>query len=99
MQNRRSRMGDQGLPADWVRPYETEAAQAFPPRVPVTSSSLLRVGYDPETRELDLEFKDNRLYRYRGVPPEVHEGLIHAPSLGRYFLANVRGQYPCERLC
>ncbi|HVK65153.1 MAG TPA: KTSC domain-containing protein, partial [Polyangium sp.] len=66
---------------------------------PVTSTSLRSVGYNPEAHELDLEFKDGRLYRYSGVPAEVHDELLHAPSLGRYFLANVRGQYPCERLC
>jgi len=99
MQDRRPRTGDQGLPAPPVRPCETEAAEDFPPRVPVRSTSLRSVGYNPETRELDLEFKEGRLYRYGGVPPEVHEELLHAPSLGRYFLANVRGRYPCERLC
>jgi len=99
MQNRRSSIGDQGLPVDWVRPCETEAPEDFPPRIPVTSTSLRSVGYNPEAHELDLEFKDGRLYRYSGVPAEVHDELLHAPSLGRYFLANVRGQYPCERLC
>ncbi|HVK67060.1 MAG TPA: KTSC domain-containing protein, partial [Polyangium sp.] len=79
MQNRRSSIGDQGLPVDWVRPCETEAPEDFPPRVPVTSTSLRSVGYNPEAHELDLEFKDGRLYRYSGVPAEVHDELLHAP--------------------
>ncbi|UQA60926.1 KTSC domain-containing protein [Polyangium aurulentum] len=67
-------------------------------RVRVRSTSLCSVGYDPTTETLDVEFRDERVYRYRGVPPEVHAGLLAAPSLGRFFLAHIRGKYPCERL-
>ncbi len=66
-------------------------------RVLVRSTSLRSVGYDPTTEILDVEFRDERVYRYRGVPPEVHAGLLEASSLGRFFLAHIRGKYPCER--
>jgi hypothetical protein len=66
-------------------------------RVLVRSTSLYSVGYDPTTGTLDVEFRDERVYRYRGVPPEVHAALLEASSLGRFFLAHIRGKYPCER--
>jgi hypothetical protein len=60
----------------------------------VESTTLATVAYD-ETRELlQLEFCSLAVYQYFGVPREVHEALLDAPSKGRYFNWAIRGRFP-----
>ncbi len=66
-------------------------------REPVTSSNLKSVGYDRKNRILEIEFQNGRVYRYHGVPPEEYEGLLTAPSLGKYFIANIRDAYRYDK--
>jgi hypothetical protein len=66
--------------------------------VPVQSSNLRAVSYDPGSYYLKIEFKGGRIYGYDAVPPEVHQGLMATASKGRYFWANIRGQYVYRRL-
>ena len=54
-------------------------------RVPVNSSELANVGYDPTTSTLEVEFRTGSVYEYRQVPASVHLGLMSAPSHGKYF--------------
>jgi len=51
-------------------------------RKPVTSSNLAEVGYDGGT--LEVAFTNGSVYQYYGVPPQVYEGLMTAPSHGKY---------------
>jgi hypothetical protein len=78
----------------WVLPGRRRIAY----REPVESSSLLSIGYDPEEQVLEAEFVDGSVYRYEGVPPELHLELITAPSLGRYFNAHIRDDFKGERV-
>jgi hypothetical protein len=64
----------------------------------VSSSSVASVGYDPKTETLELEFHSGSVYEYSEVPPEVFRGLMEAPSKGRYFANEIRGQYPSTRV-
>ncbi|SMQ74930.1 KTSC domain-containing protein [Agreia sp. VKM Ac-1783] len=59
-------------------------------RVPVISSNLSEVGYDPGTRTLEIAFNQGGVYRYSGVPPLIYEGLMSATSHGRFFDANIK---------
>lgn len=60
------------------------------PRIPVQSSLLTSVGYDPEAQELSVEFKNGKVYTYLDVPPHVHERLTKADSIGKAFATHVR---------
>ena len=40
-------------------------------RVPVSSSNLASVGYDPELRVLEVEFHNHTVYQYRNVPHHI----------------------------
>ena len=62
-------------------------------RHPVESSNLRSVGYDEFLLVLEIEFKSGAVYRYYGVPSEVHDELINAESVGKYFNANVKSKY------
>jgi hypothetical protein len=60
----------------------------------VSSRSIASVGYDADAKTLEVEFHSGRLYQYIGVPPLVHDELVHADSIGAYFNANIRPIYP-----
>jgi hypothetical protein len=64
----------------------------------VESSMIYAVGYDEESRTLEVVFNSGGVYRYLGVPKNVYEGLLAADSKGSYMQANVIDVYPFERV-
>ena len=64
----------------------------------VYSSTIKSVGYDPETRTLEVEFNEGAIYRYFEVPDSVHDEFIKAPSLGRFFGKQIRDRFRYIRL-
>src|SRR5215472_16857984 len=64
----------------------------------VLSTILATVIYDEAREVLQLEFRSRALYQYWGVPREVHEALLGAPSKGRYFNRAIRGRFPFARI-
>jgi hypothetical protein len=67
-------------------------------RMPVVSTYLKSVGYDARTRTLEIEFHRGGLYHYLGVPVDVYEGLLNAPSKGRYFRTFIGTRYRFMRM-
>lgn len=61
--------------------------------IPVVSEAINAVGYDPDTRLLKITFKNQKTYDYHGVPSHVFEGLMRAPSKGRYYRDHIEGKY------
>lgn len=66
-------------------------------RRPVASSAIASVGYDPGSETLELEFRSGSVYDYHGVPREVYESFLAAPSKGRFVSERIRGQFPSSR--
>jgi hypothetical protein len=67
-------------------------------RLPVSSSNLAAVGYDPSTEVLEVEFiKNSSVYRYFGVPRHIYESLLAAPSIGQFFNAYIKDRYAAEK--
>jgi len=64
----------------------------------VESTTLAVVAYDEARGLLQLEFRSRAVYRYFDVPDKVHEGLLRAPSPGRYFNAEIRGRFRHARV-
>jgi hypothetical protein len=70
-------------------------------RIPVESSNIQAIGYDPVTGVMEVEFgRDaypgypyNRVYHYYGVPSEVHQALMDAASHGEYLYEKVAYQF------
>ena len=60
----------------------------------VESATLVAVGYDDTREILQLEFRRHAVYLYFGVPGSVYEGLVAAPSKGKYFNRAIRGHFP-----
>jgi len=72
-------------------------------RTEVESSNIMTIGYDPDTKVLEVEFgkndyedQTNRIYTYQNVPPEVHQELMDDNSHGGYLCANIARNYPYE---
>jgi hypothetical protein len=66
--------------------------------ITLRSNMLYAAGYDAEKEVLDVIFKSGGVYRYFDVPLPVYEGLLKAPSIGRYMWDHVLRIYPCARL-
>lgn len=62
-------------------------------RQPVSSSNIHSIGYDPESRTLEIEFHGGGVYQYLGVPESVHNGLMRASSHGSYFHRHIKDSY------
>lgn len=62
-------------------------------RTPVSSSNLSSVGYNKNSRILEIEFNDGRVYQYSNVPTSIYEGLMAASSHGKYFHRHIRDVY------
>ena len=67
-------------------------------RVPVKSSDLHSVGYDPESQTLEIEFLSGGVYRYSEVPESVYRSLLSASSHGKYFHEYIEGKYSYLRI-
>lgn len=66
--------------------------------IDVDSSNVRSVGYDESSATLYIQFSNNTMYIYKGVPIVEFEGLINAPSIGSYLHRNIKSLYPYERI-
>jgi hypothetical protein len=64
----------------------------------VESSLIASIGYDAESRKLYVNFHKGGSYVYEEVGPEVYQELKAAPSVGRFFLNEIKGVYPAKKL-
>jgi hypothetical protein len=67
-------------------------------RIPVSSSNLRTVGYDPDSSTLEIEFKSGAVYQYQGVPQAEFDAFMNAGSKGTYFHANIKDRYATIKL-
>ncbi len=62
-------------------------------RIPVTSSNIAEVGYDPATMTLEIAFNDGSAYQYFDVPETVHQQFMGANSKGKFLHGNIKNNY------
>jgi XTP/dITP diphosphohydrolase len=67
-------------------------------RLPVESSDIVSIGYDPKARVLDIEFKEDRIYQYFDVEPDIYERFTRTDSYGEYFYAHINKHYRYKRV-
>jgi hypothetical protein len=63
----------------------------------VDSSNIEQIGYDSDSMELHIIFKDGALYVYANVPVQIYEELLSAPSKGSYLNREVKGVYEYDK--
>jgi hypothetical protein len=66
--------------------------------IKVNSSNVKEIGYDGINKTLYIEFLNNSLYIYNGVPINKFEGLKNAPSVGSYLNRNIKDSYSYRRI-
>lgn len=64
--------------------------------IPVASTNISSIGY--ESSILNVRFHSGGLYAYYNVPTSVYNGLMSAPSKGKYLDAYVKGRYQYQRI-
>jgi hypothetical protein len=67
-------------------------------RTKVVSTNIESVGYDQESKTLQVEFKNGGIWQYSGVPAEEVVKLHAAESFGGFFHKNIRSKYPGEKV-
>lgn len=64
----------------------------------VESTAIRTIDYDAARAKLLVRFVSGERYVYVGVPGEVCRSFLDAESKGRFFQAEIRDQYPYNRL-
>ena len=81
--------------ASTIDPYRNQSLPAMKPGV---SGNVQAYSYNPATREQIVHFKSGDIYKYEGVPPEIHNQFETAESQGSYHYNNVRGRYVTTKI-
>lgn len=64
--------------------------------IPVRSSAISAVGYDPSTGRMKIRFtSQGTIYDFCGVPQHIYDGLMNAASIGTYYDRFIRDRYQC----
>jgi hypothetical protein len=56
----------------------------------VSSSNLISIGYEAQSKILEIEFNHGGVYHYYDVPNSIYKGLMNASSHGQYFDRNIK---------
>jgi hypothetical protein len=67
-------------------------------RVPVSSSSVRSVGYDPARFILEIEYRSGGVYQYSHVPAAAHRLLLQAASIGEYVNTVIKPRFEAVRV-
>ena len=62
-------------------------------RIPVISSNVAAVGYDPLSKVLEVQFHSGATYQYFEVPDPLYRAFMRAPSLGKYLHEHIKHQF------
>lgn len=61
--------------------------------IPVGSSHISQVTFDPDTDTLTVEFDDGSEYDYLNVPRAVYRAFTQAGSAGQFFHRQIKNRY------
>jgi hypothetical protein len=67
-------------------------------RTPVTSSNILSIGYDSQSRILEIEFVKTGIYCYEQVPLEIYKEFLNAESCGKYFEKKIKSNFTFTKI-
>lgn len=62
------------------------------------SSAIRALEYDPGRRSLIIDFANGRRYQYGCVERHTYRMISSAPSVGKFFNAYIRDNYPYRQL-
>lgn len=62
--------------------------------IPIVSTVIAGVGFDPKAQALEIVLRDGELRRYEDVPEAVWSRLLIAESRVRVMREEIEGRYP-----
>ena len=65
--------------------------------IPVNSSNLASIGYEPQSQTLRIEFKSG-VYDYYNVPKLIYDGLMSASSHGKYHAQYIKNSFKFKKI-
>lgn len=68
----------------------------IPKMTPCVSSAIAAHGFDPATQTLYLKFTSGGTYSFPEVSNDTYAALQAAESVGRFYGANIKGQYTAQ---
>lgn len=66
--------------------------------LPVKSSNIEAVGYDPADKTMRVRFKGGAVYSHAGVDAADHRRFVTADSQGKHYHAHIKGRYPTQKV-
>lgn len=71
-------------------------------RVVVKSSAVASVGYNPQTKIMQVEMassggKPGKVYDYPGVPEDAHKAFMGAESMGKHLASHIRPRFSANK--
>jgi hypothetical protein len=60
--------------------------------IPVQSTNLAQIGYDPDTMIMQIMFKNGSLYAYSNVEPDTYNAMMTSGNPGEYFASIIKPQ-------
>lgn len=67
-------------------------------RTAVRSRDIAVIGYDAAALTLEITFRAGGVYHYSGVPEEIYQSLMRAPSQGKFFEQNIKHKFPYRKI-
>ncbi len=64
----------------------------------VDSSNIKSIGYDSNSKTLEVEFQNGAIYQYEDVPENIYTELMNADSYGNTFVSQIRDKYFYKRI-
>lgn len=63
--------------------------------IPVNSSAISSIGYDPISKGMKVMFKQGKTYDFCNVPQHIFDSFISSTSKGIYYNSYIRDRYQC----
>lgn len=67
-------------------------------RTAVRSTEIAIVGYDENSKLLEVAFRNGSVYHYEGVTQKTYQEMIQAESVGSFFASHVKNSFPYKKL-
>ena len=65
----------------------------------IDSAEMVSVGYDKDSKILEIEFPGKRVYQYKNVPEDIYRNLIDSDDMiDRFFAEDIQYEYEYYRI-
>lgn len=64
----------------------------------VNSSNILKIGYNEQLQKLYIQFHNESIYVYDGVPFQIYKQLSSYPSIGKMFNKIIYKKYIYKKI-